>query len=153
MRRDDPIHWQPGLDGTTRIWFVTRYADVAAIATMLLDPLVGRGEADLSDAFASPLPTIVIVEMLGVPAEDRGRFRAWANALPEPPMTPEAQVESTRLLTEFTNYLCGLFAERRALPTRLPRLRLSVPREDLRYRFLPGFRALRALPVRWGPER
>jgi len=183
MRRDDPIHRQPGLDGKTPIWFVTRYADaeamlrdprfvrdprlalppdrlppaspldallgehmlnrdgadhrrlrelvsqgftpkrvadlrprVEAIAAMLLDPLEGSGEADLIDAFAFPLPTIVILEMLGVPADDRGRFRAWANALLEPPMTPQAQAESTRLLTEFTDYLRGLFAERRAQP-------------------------------------
>ena len=183
MRRDDPIHQQPGLDGKTPIWFVTRYVDVEAmlrdprfvrdprlalpadrlppaspldallgehmlnrdgadhrrlrdlvgqgftpkrvadlrsrieaIAGMLLDPLVARGEADLIDAFAFPLPTIVILEMLGVPADDHGRFRAWANALLEPPMTVEARADSTRLLTEFTDYLRQLFAERRARP-------------------------------------
>jgi cytochrome P450 len=183
MRRDDPIYQQPGLDGKTPIWFVTRYADVEAmlrdprfvrdperalppeklprrtplddlltrnmlgvdgadhrrlrdlvsqgftpkrvadlrprieaIAGMLLAPLVARGEADLIDAFAFPLPTIVILEMLGVPADDHGRFRAWANALLEPPMTAEALAEATRLLTEFTDYLRELFAERRARP-------------------------------------
>ncbi len=183
MRRDDPIYQQPGLDGKTPIWFVTRYADVEAmlrdprfvrdparalpperlprptplddllirnmlgvdgadhrrlrdlvsqgftpkrvadlrprveaIAGMLLGPLVARGEADLIDAFAFPLPTIVILEMLGVPADDHGRFRAWANALLEPAMTPEAMVEANRLLTEFTDYLRTLFAERRARP-------------------------------------
>ena len=183
MRRDDPIYQQPGLDGTTPIWFVTRYADVEAmlrdprfvrdaaralppeklppstplddllirnmlgvdggdhrrlrdlvsqgftprrvadlrprveaIAGMLLEPLVARGEADLIDAFAYPLPTIVILEMLGVPADDHGRFRAWANALLEPAMTPEKLAEAKRLLTEFTDYLRALFAERRARP-------------------------------------
>ncbi len=30
---------------------------------------------DLIDAFAFPLPSIVITEMLGVPADDRMRFR------------------------------------------------------------------------------
>lgn len=89
---------------------------VEAIADMLLGPLVARGEADLIDAFAFPFPTIVILEMLGVPAEDHGRFRAWANALIEPPMTQEALAEATRLLTEFTDYLRELFAERRAQP-------------------------------------
>ena len=140
MRRDDPILQQPGLDGKTPIWFVTRYGDVEAmlrdlvsqgftpkrvadlrprieaIADTLLRPLVARGEADLIDAFAFPLPTIVILEMLGVPADDHGRFRAWANALLEPAMTAEAWAEATRLLTEFTDYLRELFAERRARP-------------------------------------
>lgn len=183
MRRDDPIHRQAGLDGTTPIWFVTRYADVEAmlrdprfvrdparalppeklprptplddlltrnmlgvdgadhrrlrdlvsqgftpkrvadlrprveaIADALLRPLIARGEADLIDAFAFPLPTIVILEMLGVPADDHGRFRAWANALLEPAMTPEKLTEATGLLTEFTDYLRELFAERRERP-------------------------------------
>ncbi|MEM7111721.1 MAG: cytochrome P450 [Chloroflexota bacterium] len=31
MRRDDPIFRQPGLDGKTMIWFVSRYEDVATI--------------------------------------------------------------------------------------------------------------------------
>lgn len=31
MRRDAPIWQQAGLDGTTPIWFVTRYADVDAM--------------------------------------------------------------------------------------------------------------------------
>jgi len=35
------------------------------------------------------------------------------------------------------------------LLARLPNLRLAVPEEELRYRFLPGFRGLEALPVRW----
>jgi cytochrome P450 len=38
-----------------------------------------------------------------------------------------------------------------ALLARLPGLRLDVPGSELRYRFLPGFRALEALPVRWDP--
>jgi cytochrome P450 len=31
MRRDDPVFCQPGLDGKTPIWFVTRYEEVAAV--------------------------------------------------------------------------------------------------------------------------
>ena len=31
MREQDPIFRQPGLDGTTPIWFVTRYDDVLAV--------------------------------------------------------------------------------------------------------------------------
>ena len=183
MRRDAPIYQQPGLDGATPIWFVTRYQDVEAmlrdkrfvrdaknalppealptphpidaligqhmlnrdgadhqrlralvsqaftpkrvadlrprveaIAHGLLEPLVARGEMDLIDGFAFPLPTIVILELLGVPVEDRDRFRVWGNALISPAMTPEAQAEALRQLNEFTGYLRSLFAERRARP-------------------------------------
>ncbi len=89
---------------------------VEAIASGLLDDVAPRGEMDLIDDFAFPLPTIVILEMLGVPSEDRARFRVWANALLEPMMTPEGQAEAVRHLTAFTEYLRALFAERRAEP-------------------------------------
>jgi erythromycin 12 hydroxylase len=43
-----------------------------------------RGEGgtfDLVDTLAFPLPVTVIAEMLGLPAADRPRFRAWADGL------------------------------------------------------------------------
>ena len=33
MREESPVHLQPGLDGETPIWFVTRYDDVVALLT------------------------------------------------------------------------------------------------------------------------
>jgi hypothetical protein len=38
---------------------------------------------------------------------------------------------------------------RRTLLARLSALRLAVPEEELQWRFLPGFRALKSLPVAW----
>jgi cytochrome P450 len=42
MREESPVHLQPGLDGETPIWFVTRYDDVVALLTdnerFVLDP-------------------------------------------------------------------------------------------------------------------
>lgn len=54
---------------------------VEQLADDLVDAVVERGSADLHDVLASPLPTITIATMLGVPAADRGRFRAWSDAL------------------------------------------------------------------------
>jgi cytochrome P450 len=89
---------------------------IEAIADRLLDAVEGRGRMELITAFSYPLPTIVILEMLGVPAADRDRFRDWSNALIAPPMTPEAQAAAVAHLTAFTDYLRDLFAERRAAP-------------------------------------
>lgn len=52
---------------------------VAALTTGLLDEMTGQGPpADLHAALAVPLPILVICELLGVPYEDRDRFRAWS---------------------------------------------------------------------------
>jgi cytochrome P450 len=54
---------------------------IERIADELLDAMAGRHEADLIDAFAFPLPIQVICELLGVPAEDRDRFRDWSDVI------------------------------------------------------------------------
>ena len=46
----------------------------------LLDAVDDPAGFDLMRAVAGPLPVIVIAEMLGVPPEDRDRFRQWSNA-------------------------------------------------------------------------
>ncbi len=52
---------------------------IETVVVELLDGLAGRGELDLMPAFASPLPVVIIGEMLGVAVEDRTRFRHWSN--------------------------------------------------------------------------
>jgi cytochrome P450 len=54
---------------------------VEALTATLLDELAQLGPpADLNEALALPLPIAVICELLGVPYEDRARFRAWTQA-------------------------------------------------------------------------
>jgi cytochrome P450 len=190
MREESPVHLQPGLDGETPIWFVTRYDDVVAlladnerfvldptlaltpeelvareassalpppddrvnenllakdggdhrrlrrlvskaftprmvqelrpriheIAEDLVDRVADQGRMELVDDFAFPLPITVIAELLGIPAEDQGRFRTWSNSFVLPPLTPELQEQLARHTDEFVAYLDELFTERRADP-------------------------------------
>jgi cytochrome P450 len=44
----------------------------------LLDAVIEKGEMDVLADLAYPLPTVVICEMLGVPPEDREKFKAWS---------------------------------------------------------------------------
>ena len=52
---------------------------IEAVVLELLDGLRGQAQIDLVQAFASPLPVVIIGEMLGVAVEDRDRFRHWSN--------------------------------------------------------------------------
>src|SRR5438874_5422235 len=51
---------------------------IRQLSRELLDQTVQRGEMDLVADFSAPLPMMVIAEMLGVPVEDRPRFKRWS---------------------------------------------------------------------------
>lgn len=89
---------------------------VQQIADELLAALPTSGTVDLIDAYAFPLPIVVIAELLGIPAADRDRFRAWSNAFIAPSLTEAEWQEAEKLLREFVAYLSQVFAERRRQP-------------------------------------
>lgn len=61
---------------------VARLADrITTIVTELLDKVVANGHMDIVDDLSYPLPVIVIAEMLGIPQEDRERFKLWSDAI------------------------------------------------------------------------
>ena len=54
---------------------------ITAIINELLDQVAARGHMDIVDDLSYPLPVIVIAEMLGIPQEDRERFKVWSDAV------------------------------------------------------------------------
>jgi len=54
---------------------------IEQIATDLLDRMTAGREADFVADFAFPLPATVIAELIGVPGQDRSRFRHWSQQL------------------------------------------------------------------------
>jgi cytochrome P450 len=50
---------------------------VQAVTDQLLDRVAAQGEMDLVADLALPVPATVICELLGIPAEDQGRFTQW----------------------------------------------------------------------------
>ena len=89
---------------------------IEAIAAELISNVQANKKMDLMNDFAFHLPTIVILEMLGVPTEDRGKFKIWSNALIAPNTSEAGMAESVQHLTDFTDYLRNLFEERRKHP-------------------------------------
>jgi cytochrome P450 len=90
---------------------------VQEIADALLDAVQDKGEMDLIDDYAFPLPITVIAELLGVPVEDRNKFRKWSDAAVSGNATQE-YVEKILLphMQAFTDYLRAMFEEKRENP-------------------------------------
>ncbi|MCE7011561.1 cytochrome P450 [Kibdelosporangium philippinense] len=88
---------------------------VHQIVNTLFDEMIAKGApADLMSSVSWPLPITVICEMLGVPYEDREKFRAWTDAsLAISAFTPEEIEQATRNLTD---YMAGLLRQRRENP-------------------------------------
>jgi pimeloyl-[acyl-carrier protein] synthase len=88
----------------------------------LLAHVEGRHSMDLIEEFAYPLPVIVICQMLGVPVEDRDRFRQWGLDIARGldtillPADSEVGLRSTAARRAMADYFRALIAERRAVP-------------------------------------
>lgn len=75
-----------------------------------------EGQLEVIADLAFPLPVTVIAELLGVPTEDRDRFRAWSRALLEP-ATDATAVQREREAGEAVSaYIDDLAAQRLAEP-------------------------------------
>jgi cytochrome P450 len=87
---------------------------IAALVHELIDGIEAGQVIDFVDAFAAPLPLLVIADMLGVPGADRGRFKRWSDAIIEAGTQPsnDNMAQSVELL----EYFGSVIAERRAHP-------------------------------------
>jgi cytochrome P450 len=85
----------------------------------LLDAVVPAGRCDLVEALASPLPVIVIAEMLGVEPERRQDFKRWSDDVVgtfNGIMSAEAFARYQQTWQEFKAYFSEKIAERRQSP-------------------------------------
>ncbi|MFL5629090.1 MAG: cytochrome P450 [Ktedonobacteraceae bacterium] len=120
LNSDPPDHTR--LRALVNISFTPRLVEqwrerIQAITNELLDAVQDKGEMDLIDEFAFPLPIIVITEMLGVPSEDRMNFRKWSNMVVEAAGNPEAFQQAREHLAAFREYLRKLIDEKRGHPS------------------------------------
>jgi cytochrome P450 len=125
LDRDPPDHTR--LRGLVSKAFTPRVVEalrphIQKIVDGLLDRVRDAGKMDLVEDFAYPLPVIVICEMLGVPLEDRERFKTWgldiARGLDAIWLPPGSDIvkRSAASRHELAEYFRDLIARRRAEP-------------------------------------
>ncbi|MBL0219379.1 MAG: cytochrome P450 [Myxococcales bacterium] len=93
---------------------------VEGLVTELLRPALERGSMEVISELAYPLPATVICELLGIPAEDRERNRAWAAvtaATVDLQTCSDAQLALAEVsMREWDAYIRELLATRRKQP-------------------------------------
>jgi cytochrome P450 len=85
---------------------------VQALVDELVDALPGHaadGAVDLVEHFTYRLPVAVICEVIGVPAEDRGKWQEWSHGY-------TSALSLVQVLTQATRYVRDLIRQRKAEP-------------------------------------
>ena len=106
MREHDPVFQQPGLDGKTPIWFVTRYADVAAVllddVRFVRDAKLAFTPEELEAMPVSGVPEAIENHMLNRDGDDHRRLRRLVTKAFTPKMVeqlrPRIQTIADQLL-------------------------------------------------------
>src|SRR5215468_9451153 len=92
---------------------------IREIIDELLGAVAGRDRFDVIEAFAGPLPVIVIAEMLGIDPADRQDFKRWSDAEAmslNPLLTEDERAVADKAGDELREYLQRALDERRAHP-------------------------------------
>ncbi len=94
---------------------------IEAITDQLLDAALatGRKEIDLIAELATPLPVLVIAELLGVPTEELPRFKKWSDEIAivlDGSVRTAGLPQAAESATELAEFLRGVVIARRANP-------------------------------------
>ncbi|MFE5837785.1 cytochrome P450 [Arthrobacter sp. NPDC056493] len=89
---------------------------ISALTEELLDGIAPKGSADLIEELAYPLPVIVIAELMGIPAEDRDRFKTWSDVIVSQTQTGARTADHSTTNREMTEYFLALIEHRRRQP-------------------------------------
>jgi cytochrome P450 len=117
LNQDPPNH--PRLRALVHKAFTPRMIElmrdrVSDLTDELLDNVQGRGQFDLIRDYALPLPSTIIAEMLGVPADDRHAFHRWSNALLTAAVSTPALLQAIPNIWALLRYMRKIIKKRRA---------------------------------------
>jgi hypothetical protein len=89
------------------------------IAQRLVDDIVAKADretVDLVKDLASPLPTIVIAEMMGVPADRHDDFKRWSDNLVNGLLTGGSRTKLLTSAAAISSFFAGTVRKRRSAP-------------------------------------
>ncbi|MFP3462720.1 cytochrome P450 [Arthrobacter globiformis] len=89
---------------------------ISALTEELLDGIESKGSADLIAELAYPLPVIVIAELMGIPAEDRDRFKNWSDVIVSQTQSGARTADHSTTNREMAEYFLALIEHRRRQP-------------------------------------
>jgi cytochrome P450 len=117
ITKDDPDHARERRM-VTAAFSIKRVEALRPAIQRIVDELIdemlaGPKPVDLVQAFALPVPSLVICELLGVPYQDHGFFQRLSTVLIKSTSTPEDSVAAVR---ELVGYLDRLIGEKIAHP-------------------------------------
>ncbi len=92
-------------------------ARIQSASTELLDEVQSKGQMDVMEDFAVPLPLLVISQLLGIPMEERKYLRSVAKKRMQlTRISPDRMRHSAEGVKELTGYLAPMLDRRMAAP-------------------------------------
>ena len=92
---------------------------IAQLSHDLIDKMEAKGEFDLITDFGTPIPVIVIAELLGVPTEMADHLLNWSHAMVKMyhlERTAEVEQEAVTASADFVSFLRDYIGRRRKAP-------------------------------------
>jgi cytochrome P450 len=122
LEREPPVHTR--LRTLVNRAFVSRNVErmrprITALAHELIERIRPARRAELIAAYATPIPIVVIAELLGVPAEMAPQLLDWSHRMVgmfQLDRTREIELAAEAASREFSGFLRGYVAERRRRP-------------------------------------
>ena len=128
MRDESPVHLQPGLDGETPIWFVTRYDDVFGLLTdnerFVLDPALALSPEELAERRRSgAIPELdprVNTSLLNLAGADHRRLRKLVTMAFTPRIVEQLRPRIRQIADELVDRVASGRSRARAVAPRSP---------------------------------
>ena len=92
---------------------------ITSLANGLIDRFEDKGEAELLSVFATPIPVIVICDLLGVPADMAQQLLIWSHdmvAMYQARRDRAIEDRAVKATVEFSSFMRGYIARRRKEP-------------------------------------